>query len=49
MCKDPGKEVVVVSPEVENGTLFRVSMIGRFWNVKGNVVIITNFAKEASK
>ena len=49
MCKDPGKEVVVVSPKVESGTSFGMSMIGRFWNVKGNVVITKYFAKEASK
>ena len=47
--KDSVKEVVVVSLEVKNGTSVGMSMIGRFWNVKGNVVINKYFAKEASK
>ena len=47
MCKDPGKEVVVVSPEVETDISVGVSIIGRFWDVKGNVVIMNYFGKRA--
>ena len=38
-CKDTSKEVAVVLPEVETGSSVGMSMIGRLWNVKGNVVI----------
>ena len=49
MCKDPGKEVVIVSPEVKTDCAVGMSMIGRFWDVKGIVVINNYFAKEGGK
>ena len=47
MCKDHSKEVVIVSPEVETDSAVGMSMIGRFWDVKENVVIIYYFEKRA--
>ena len=45
MCKDPGKEVVVVSAKVETDSSVGMSMIGRFWDVKENLVINNYFGK----
>ena len=45
MCKDPNKEVVVMSPEVETDSSVRMLMIGRLWNVKG-IVGINNYLRK---
>ena len=39
LCKDPGKEVAVMLPKLKTGSSVGMLMIGRFWHVKGNVVI----------
>jgi isocitrate dehydrogenase len=45
MCKDPCKEVVVVSPKVETDGSVGISMMGRFWDVMENVAIKNYFGK----
>ena len=48
MCKDPSKEAAVLLPKVETDSLVGMSMIVRFWDVKGNVVIMNYLRKRAA-
>ena len=45
MCKDLCKEVVIVSPKVETDGSVGISMMGCFWDVMENVVIMNYFGK----